>query len=63
RWEEEQKLLPDLPWTKLPKPMNSPHLWKADLPTELPAGAHAIHVRCTNPNGQALTGHRIFRVR
>ncbi|MCP4513562.1 MAG: hypothetical protein GY826_45000 [Fuerstiella sp.] len=63
RWEEEQKLSPELPWRKLPKPMNSPHLWKADLPTELPGGAHAIHVRCTNPNGQVLTGHRIFRVR
>ena len=63
RWEEEQKLLPDVPWRKIPTPMNSPHLWKADLPKELPSGTYAIHVRCTNPNGQVLTGHRIFRAR
>ncbi len=63
RWEDEQKRLPDVPWRKIPKPMKSPHLWKADLPRELPPGTYAIHVRCTNPNGQVLTGHRIFRVR
>ncbi|MEQ9409261.1 MAG: calcineurin-like phosphoesterase C-terminal domain-containing protein, partial [Fuerstiella sp.] len=64
RWEEEQalKAAGKLAWRALTKPMASPHLWKTSLPQALPAGTHTIHVRCTNPNGQVLTGQRIIRV-
>ena len=62
RWKEEQAAGDNLQWRALPKPMRSPHLWKALLPGDTPAGTHAIHVKATNPNGQVLTGKRIIRV-
>ena len=64
RWEEEQPLVKakTLPWRALTKPMNSPHLWKIDVPATLQVGTHDILVRATNPNGQVLTGNRILRV-
>ena len=63
-WEAEQpmKKAKTLPWPALASPMNCPHLWKAQIPETTAAGTFNIQVRCTNPNGQILTGHRIFRV-
>ncbi|GAB5443505.1 MAG: calcineurin-like phosphoesterase family protein [Fuerstiella sp.] len=63
-WQAEQKDKAEgkLAWRELPSPMKSPHLWSAQIPTDLPVGTYGIQVRCTNPNGQILTGHRIFRV-
>lgn len=66
RHEEEKAIKAktgSVPWRELPKPMPSPHLWTAKVPTNLKAGTYAIEVRCTNPNGQVLTGERIFRVK
>ena len=64
---EEEKAIKEatgaVPWRELPKPLTCPHLWNAELPSDLKAGTYAINVRCTNPNGQFLTGERIFRVK
>lgn len=65
RWAEEEAIKAEtgkLPWRALTKPMPSPHLWKAELSSEAGPGSHVIHVRCTNPNGQILSGERIFRI-
>jgi hypothetical protein len=61
--KEEEALKPNLPWRALPKPMVSPHLFRATLSDEsLAPGTYTIHVKATNPNGQVLEGKRIFRV-
>ncbi len=64
--EEEQAIKESagsVPWRELAKPMMCPHLWKAELPKDLKPGTYAINVRCTNPNGQVLTGERIVRIK
>lgn len=62
-WDDEQALKPNLPWRGLSKPMQSPHLFQADLLTaDIAAGTYTISVKATNPNGQVLTGKRIIRV-
>jgi hypothetical protein len=51
------------PGKKLPKPIDSPHLWRGVLPASLASGTHLIHVRTTDMFGQAYHGYRIIRVR
>lgn len=61
--KEEEALKPNLPWRALPKPMASPHLFRAALSAEsLAPGTYTIQVKATNPNGQVLEGKRILRV-
>ena len=60
--EQPAKEAKTLKRTALAKPMASPHLWKASVPGTTKPGTYDIQVRCTNPNGQVLTGYRIFRV-
>lgn len=63
-YDAEQPLKKDktLTWTAMAKPMKSPHLWKAAIPAGTTPGTYYADVRCTNPNGQVLTGRRVFRV-
>lgn len=52
-----------LPGRKLPGLMNSPHLWTANLPPNLPRGAHVLHVRTTDMFGRTWSDCRILTVR
>jgi len=47
---------------KLPKPIESSHIWQGMLPDGLNAGSHLIEVRTTDMFGQTYTGRRIIRV-
>lgn len=47
---------------KLPNPSTTNHLWKANLPSTLSAGTHAIEIRTTDMFGQTHTDRRIVRV-
>jgi len=49
-------------WTRLPKPMKSPHIWSAKLPTHVPARTHAIEIRTTDMFGATHYGRRVIRV-
>lgn len=50
-------------WTKLPKAMNSPHIWSGNLPENIPPGTHAIEVRTTDMFGATHRGRRIIRIK
>ncbi len=52
-----------LPGRKLPGLMNSPHLWTANLPPNLPRGAHVLYVRTTDMFGRTWSDCRILTVR
>lgn len=52
-----------LPGRKLPGLLNSPHLWAANLPPNLPRGAHVLQVRTTDMFGQTWNDCRILTVR
>lgn len=47
---------------KMPKQVNSPHLWRGTLPANLPAGVHVLEARTTDLFGQQFTARRIIRV-
>ena len=49
-------------WRKLPKPKNSTHLWKANLPEGLTTGTHQIKITATDRHGRVYTSQRILRV-
>ncbi len=53
----------DLPGRDLPKQTNSPHIWVATFPPDLPPGTHLIEIRTTDQFGQTYHGRRLFRVR
>lgn len=59
---QAKKLEAEVPFRALPKPKASSHLWKADLPANLPAGTHAIDVRAMDDFGREHTGRRIIRI-
>lgn len=50
------------PYRALPQPINSPHLWKLNLPRRVPRGVHPIHVRTTDMFGQVYVATRGIRV-
>ncbi len=52
-----------LPGRRLPGLMNSPHLWTANLPANLPRGTYLLHVRTTDMFGRTWSDRRIFSVR
>lgn len=52
-----------LPGRRLPGLANSPHLWAANLPGNLPRGTHVITVRATDLFGRTWTDQRILMVR
>jgi hypothetical protein len=47
---------------KLPNPSTARHIWKANLPTEIPKGTHAVVIRATDMFGQVFTDSRIIRI-
>ena len=51
-----------LTWQALPAVTISSHLWKGQLPANVPPGTHAIEVRSTDMYGRTLTGQRVIRV-
>lgn len=59
---DQEELVADKPWKKLPTPKDSSHLWEAMLPADLSTGSHLIEVRASNVFGKTYTGRRIVRV-
>ncbi|HEX9998210.1 MAG TPA: calcineurin-like phosphoesterase family protein [Abditibacterium sp.] len=47
---------------KLPAIIDSPHIWAANLPENLPAGTHMIRVRTTDMWGRTHQDHTVIRV-
>ncbi|OHB73299.1 MAG: metallophosphoesterase [Planctomycetes bacterium RBG_13_63_9] len=54
--------LPERPWTDLPKPQKSTHIWAAPLPADLRIGVHLIQVQTTDMHGREFTARRILRI-
>ncbi len=54
---------PELAGRKLPSPMRSHHLWKADLPSGLEPGIHRIWVRSEDMYGRVFNANRVIRVK
>jgi hypothetical protein len=54
--ERDRKL--SSPYRGLPGPMACPHLWRAPLPEDLPAGTHAIEIVATDMFGNEHRGIR-----
>lgn len=46
----------------MPKPDETPHLWKATLPAGLRPGYHTVHVRTTDMFGAQYSASRVIRV-
>ena len=47
---------------KLPKPIDSAHIWLGRLPADLVRGTHMVEVRTTDVFGHTYSGRRIIRV-
>ncbi len=43
--------------------VNSPHIWTANLPGDLPVGTHVVHIQTRDMFGQIAHGRRVIRVR
>ena len=54
--------LANLPWISLPKPHVTPHLWRGNLPADLPPGTHLIQIRARDAAGNVHHGQRTIRV-
>jgi hypothetical protein len=59
---ELQESLGKTPWSTVPGPRKSTHLWKAKLPEKLKSGTHLIHVQAENSDGIKADGYRVLRV-
>lgn len=59
---EREPKEPSKPWRTLSKPIKSPHLWKATLPKDMPAGTHYICVEATDANGKLHPAMRAITV-
>lgn len=75
RWERFEKIdfkklwnadttvdLPPLDGWSLPKPVNSTHLWEANLGTDWPKGRHIIEVQAKDRYGRTFTAYHLMRV-
>lgn len=62
--EEMQRdaALGEHPWPELPGPHATPHVYRAMLPTQLPAGSHLIEIEAESDGGRKVRGTRILRV-
>ncbi len=58
---EREEALPESPWRGMPGVRPSRHLWKAELPTGLSPGFHAIDVRAED-DWAVYTGRRLIRI-
>ncbi|MBD3182059.1 metallophosphoesterase [Candidatus Poribacteria bacterium] len=47
----------------LPNIKKCPHLWKANLPADVPKGKHFIHISTTDMFGQTYDGYRVIWIR
>ncbi len=59
---ERDVAVADNPWSDLPAPKASTHIWMGNLPGDLSAGAHLIEVRATDMHGRTHTGRRVIRI-
>lgn len=48
--------------TKLPAPIETPHMWAANLPADLPAGVHVLEVESTDMFDQVDRGIHLIEV-
>ena len=62
RLNEEESKAKLLGWRKLTGAKPSTHLWKVNLPADLPKGVHLLKVRSTNHQGDVVRGSRVIRV-
>jgi len=46
----------------LPKPVVTPHIWVATLPSGIPAGVHVLEVESTDMFGQMDRGKRLIEI-
>lgn len=54
---------PAAPFRRSSGPISTYHLWKRNLPSNLPSGIHRISVRATDVNGKWQRADRIIRIR
>lgn len=59
---DRENSIEDRDYRNLSGPVDSDHLWKADLPTHLSPGVHRIAVRATDVNGEWIRADRLFSV-
>lgn len=57
-----EESLSDHTWTNLPKPHETPHIYRALLPAGIALGTHQIEIRSRDAQGHDTMGIRIFRV-
>ncbi len=73
RWEKFRKIDFRAKWAAdttvdlaqigvLPRPVNSSHLWEANIGTDWPAGRHIIEVKAKDRYGQTFTAYHMMRV-
>jgi hypothetical protein len=60
--QRDAALPEDRPWRNLPKPYETPHIWKGSLPATLPVGTHVIEVEATMASGKKHVSQRVIRV-
>ncbi len=64
-FDAEVELLADkqpTPFRKLPNPKPSSHLWKLEIPRDLPVGTLDMQVEATDHWKRTFQGHRVLRV-
>ncbi len=54
--------LADRPWTELPAPHPTPHMYRGLLPARLPLGTHRLEIRASDASGKEIFDQRILRV-
>jgi len=59
RWDTTNKLMPG---RRPSNAVNSTHLWRGNIPTNLPVGEHRIEVRATDMFGRTFTQHGTYRL-
>ncbi|WP_244519021.1 calcineurin-like phosphoesterase C-terminal domain-containing protein [Parapedobacter composti] len=59
RWDTTDELMPG---RRPSNAVNSTHLWRANIPTNLPVGEHRIEVRATDMFGRTFTERSTFRL-
>lgn len=58
--EREMKMMPSRP--ELNAPIDSAHLWRTELPVDLPIGTHRIEVSTVDMYGREFRASRVLRV-
>ncbi|MBK1442533.1 calcineurin-like phosphoesterase family protein [Parapedobacter sp. ISTM3] len=59
RWDTTEELMPG---RRPSNAVNSTHLWRANIPTNLPVGEHRIEVRATDMFGRTFTQQSTYRL-